>query len=188
MTSQPQSLSPKAWSDLAKEWIAIVSSFIMVLIPITWVIGRSYLIGYYTALRIPIPQLTLAVSDYVEAGWMFLWLSLVVSVVVATFGLVSFHGMIPAYRDSLFKSSAQERWGLILLLILTTSGLWWFLNRPISGWLIGLVLGVFVLVGVLAPWLPQWFKGVLQTTPVRMILMAGRVLAVLVPPVLLVMV
>lgn len=185
MTSQPQ---PKSWPDLAKEWIAIVGSFITVLVPITWLMGRSYLIGYYTALRIPIFQLTLSVSDYVEVGWLFLWLSLVLSVMVTTFGLVYVRGIIPAYRDSLFRSSAQERWATIILLMVLFTGMWWFFGRPISGWTVSLILLGLILLGTLAPWLPRWFRGVLQTTPVQGIIMAIRILAILVPPVLLVMV
>lgn len=189
MTSQPQSAPapPKAWIDLAKEWIAIVGSFITVLVPITWVMGRSYMIGYYTAFRIPIYQLTLSVSDYVEAGWLFLWISLVTSVVVATFVVAYVRGIIPLYRDSLFGSSAPERWSVIIVLMAVFGGLWWFLGRPISGWTVMLVMVGFVLLGVFAPRLPHWFRGFLQTTPVHLILVAGRALAVLVPPVLLLM-
>ena len=187
MTSQPQAAPPQlqTWTSIAKEWFPLVGSFATVLIPVAWLMGRSYMIGYYQALGIPLVQLNLSLSDYLEAGWFPLVMSLVFSILLSASLIAYGWIIIPLYRDALLNPSRGERWMAIGILTIGLGLYWWFYTS--HSWTSLGFVSVVVLLAMLAPTLFHWVTWLQQTKLVRVLTITARVLIVLIPPVLFLM-
>ena|SRR4028119_1202004 len=181
MTSQLQVPSPQlhTWTTIAKEWIPLVGSFTTILIPVTWLIGRSHMIGYYQAFSIPIVQLNLSLSDYIENGWIPLIISLVFSIVLSAVILIYGLIVIPELRNMLLNPSQRQRWAAVTMLVVGIY-LFWGIFSPHNTFGCASLLALVV---IFAPRLVEWGTQFQQTNIARVIIWTGLVLLFLIPPV-----